>query len=253
MKLTLPATSMPSQTPLGVPVDEINYSVELLQRDEHQRAHIRQELALIRERYKIHNCVVLEVGCGLGHNLQLFADSNEVLGIEGLEDAAATARSQGLRVWQGDLASELRLPSNSVDWALCLDVLEHLVAPLSLLTELHRVLRNRGKLIINVPNHFDLSGRLKLLFGSSLDVHRFYPDHHDWDNPHLRFFTHPGILQLVKRSGFHLVDDRSSSRPILPKAALLERFGFGPLLRALSRRSPSLFSAGFFLIVEKRP
>jgi len=237
---------------LGVyDLGQVNYSVDLLRRDEQERSHITNELRLIKGEYGIKSCTVLEVGCGLGQNLEVFRSDNNVLGIEGLASAVGEACSRGLTVVQGDLESELDMRAETVDWLLCLDVLEHLERPLNLMLEMRKVLRIGGRAILNVPNHFDLSGRLKLLLGHNLDVHKFFPESHDWDNPHLRFFTHAGILQMVEASGFRLVEDRSGHFCSFPKRDLLQPMGFGFALHYLARKKPSMFAGGFFLIVEK--
>jgi SAM-dependent methyltransferase len=230
---------------------QINYSVDLLRRDEAERNHITEELSLIKEEFGINGCTLLEVGCGLGQNLEIFRASNNVLGIEGLPSAVGEACSRGLAVIKGDLQSPLALASDSIDWLLCLDVLEHLEQPLCLMLEMRRVLRVRGRAVLNVPNHFDLSGRLKLLMGHNLDVHKFFPESDDWDNPHLRFFTHDGIKRMVAASGFQLVQDRSGHFCAFPKRRLFQAAGLNPVLRYLAEKKPSLFAGGFFLIIEK--
>lgn len=231
---------------------EINYSVERLHADDAEREHIRRELSAIKEQYGIRNRTVLEVGCGLGSNLQIFQNENKVVGIEGLEDAVAVAQSRGLEVYQGDLESEIHFNLSSIDWVLCLDVLEHLETPLNLMLQIHGILRPTGKVVVNVPNHFNLSGRLKLLAGHDLDVHNFFPETHEWDNPHLRFFTHGGIKQLLRTAGFRVVEDRSARFWSFPKARILELMGFGPVLRRLAQFRPALFTSGFFVIAERQ-
>src|ERR1700747_1926260 len=129
---------------IGMPV---NYSVDLLHRDEKERLHIARELVAIKQQYGISNCNLIDVGCGLGQNLQIFDDDNKTLGIEGLTSAVLEARARGLTVLQGDLELPLEVESQSADWVLCLDVLEHLVNSFGLLTEIHRILRGAGKAI----------------------------------------------------------------------------------------------------------
>jgi SAM-dependent methyltransferase len=230
---------------------EINYSVDLLRRDEQERSHITKELSRVKEQYGIQGRAVLEVGCGLAQNLEIFRTDNTVLGVEGLATAVKEGQARGLDIVQGDLETPLNFETGSVDWVLCLDVLEHLVNPLGLMTEIHRILRPRGKVIVNVPNHFDLSGRVKLLFGCDLDVHNYFPENHDWDNPHLRFFTHSGIQQMLTTSGFAIVEDRSEHFPSFPKLPWLQRIKLGRVARFFARRRPSIFTGGFFLIGEK--
>jgi methionine biosynthesis protein MetW len=252
MSLTTPKNSTVTEFKASVQHGEINYSVERLQMDDAERAHIRRELSEIKKQYGITNCTVLEVGCGLGSNLEVFRPDNRVVGIEGLADAVAVARSRGLEAHQGDLESELCLNGDSVDWVLCLDVLEHLENPIKLMVDIHRVLRVGGRIIINVPNHFNLKGRIKLLFGHDLDVHNFFPESHEWDNPHLRFFTHGGISQLLRAAGFGIVEDRSAHFWSFPKGRFLERMGLRPVLRRLALLNPGLFAGGFLIIGKKQ-
>ncbi len=230
----------------------INYSVERLQKDERSRVHIRRELALIKEQYGIKDCTVVEVGCGLGSNLEVFQADNQVIGIEGLEDAVAEARRRGLRVQHGDLELSLSVASDTTDWVFCLDVLEHLLSPMKLMFEIRRVLHRRGKIVINVPNHFDLIGRIRLLAGHDLDVHNFFPGSHEWDNPHVRFFTHRGIKQLLNAAGFRMIEDRSPRFWSFPKGRILKRVGLKAVLQALALHRPSVFAAGFLLVGEKQ-
>jgi hypothetical protein len=88
--------------------------------------------------------------------------------------------------------------------------------------------------------------------GHDLDVHRFFPSSHEWNNPHLRFFTHSGIVQFLNVSGFNVLEDRSSRFWSFPKQAVLERLRLRPILSFAAKRRPSLFCGGFFLIAEKR-
>jgi SAM-dependent methyltransferase len=238
---------------LTTPDREINYSIALLERDRNDRAHILEELARVKKDYQIQNCTILEAGCGFGDNLQVFRSNNTVIGIEGLPEAVAQAGMRGLDVREGDLNREICLRTAAADWILCLDVLEHLENPLKLMNEIWRVLRRDGRAIINVPNHFNLAGRIKLLFGHDLDVHRFFPQCHEWDNPHLRFFTYRGINRLLRVSGFRVLEDRSSRFCSLPKQSIFNKLQLQSISRSLARLRPSLFAGGFFLIVEKRP
>lgn len=229
----------------------INYSVERLKKDEGERIHIVNELNRIKQEYRICNCTVLEVGCGIGSNLRVFNRDNSTIGIEGLGAAVTEARSRGLPVSAGNLEVPLGVETGRVDWVLCLDVLEHLVNPWGLLTEIRRVLRDKGRAIINVPNHFTLSGRIRLLFGHDLDVCGYFPERHEWENPHVRFFTYRGIRDMAHAAGFRISEDRSEHFPAFPKLASLRRLGLGWAVPHLARMRPSLFAAGFFLIIQK--
>jgi SAM-dependent methyltransferase len=229
----------------------IAYNLRLLERDERVRTHVIEELAELRRQYRISGVRVLEVGCGLGQNLQVFADDNHVVGLDGLFEATLRLRQRGLRSVQCQLEDGLCVRAHSVDWVLCLDVLEHLREPQALMCEIKRVLRAGGKAIIGVPNHFDWLGRLKLMFGHGLDVHRYFPDSDDWNNPHLRFFTPGGLRRLMEGCGLRIAEDRSYRISSLPRVRLLRRLGLRRLVEAVGWSSPALFASGFWLVVER--
>lgn len=231
--------------------DSINYSLNLLRRDRVERSHIIVELAAIKRDYKITSKTLLELGCGLGHNLEIFKEDNSVKGIEGLANVVSEARALGLDVVVGNLEHPLNLPDKSQDWIFCLDVLEHLEKPFNLMLEIRRILKPDGGVVLNVPNHLDLKGRIKLLLGSGLDVHKFFPASDDWDNPHLRFFTYSGFRRMVMLTGWRIVEDRSSHFTNFPLLGPSKGKWLTKLNQFLWRLSPALFSRGFFVVLQK--
>lgn len=64
-------------------------------------------------------------------------------------------------------SDKLLLPfdDESFDLAICTEVLEHLLWPQRLLTQLHRVLGPAGKVLVSIPNIASLSYRLAWMFG----------------------------------------------------------------------------------------
>ncbi len=230
---------------------KVNYSLERLEFDEGDRAHITEQLLQIKDKYAISGKNVIEFGCGFGHNLELFREDNKVSGLEGLQEAVDKAKENGLDVAYCDLNGPTGVASESADLILCIDVLEHLVEPKTALGEIHRILKPNGFAVLNVPNHFDLAGRIKILMGRSLDTHSYFPDHDEWDNPHIRFFTHDGFARLVEKSGLRVIEDRS---PLITSFPLQNRFAPNRLknLRLnVAKRFPALFVAGHFLVTQK--
>lgn len=232
----------------------VNYSKLLLQDEQDERRPIRELLAALARRYGIRNKTVLEVGSGLGFNLKLLKElGNSVLGFEGLSDVADMASSEGVVTQVVNLEEDLPLAAQSQDVILCLDVLEHLLSPEHCLSEMNRVLRQDGLIIVNVPNHFTLTGRLRILMGSGADPHRFFPDYHDWNNPHVRFFRHASLRELLACCGFSFVEDLSSLFPCVPllsghsgQMKMVRRFS-----ETLARSAPGLFAGGFFVVAQK--
>lgn len=235
---------------------EINYSTDRLMDDINSRKHIIELLIKIKFKYSIANQNIIELGCGLGHNLTIFKNDNTVLGVDGIEEVTKIGSEKfGIDILNINLEEPLHVIENSsFDWVLCLDVLEHLNNPFNLIMEIHRILKPNGKAIINVPNHFDWRGRLKILFGSDIDTKNFFPDSNEWNLEHIRFFTYNGFLNGFKKANFSIIDDYSKYLSTLPFYyqlfknidTILNIFQF------ISKTNKSLFCGGFFIVVQKQ-
>lgn len=132
------------------------YSIDYALRDSEQRHHILAELEDISREFQLSGKKILELGCGFGHNLALFASDNQVRGIESNPEIAAKTAARGIETLNHDLDAGLPDPDESWDVVICLDVLEHLLRPLECAREISRVLKPGGIAILNVPNHFIL-------------------------------------------------------------------------------------------------
>ena len=208
------------------------------------RAHMHALLATLQQRHAIRGQAVLELGSGLGSNLRLFSAGNRVQGVEALAAAAHQASSQGIPTLQADIsAGPLPWPDASWDWVLLLDVLEHLVDPALALVEVRRLLRPGGRVLLNLPNHFDWRGRWRLLRGAGIDSGRWFPGQPAWAYPHLRFFRHADVLALLAHCGFRLADDVSAQQSSLPWARHWPR-----LAGRCTARWPDLAASGFLVV-----
>jgi len=224
------------------------YTLDYAFRDSQDRNHILNELQAIKIDFGISKMRILELGCGVGHNLSVFASDNIVKGVEGVPSIAEQARLNGLTIDSYDLNLGLLEEDASWDVVLCLDVLEHLIDPLGCISEIARILNKNGFAILNVPNHFNLSGRLKIMMGSSLDVHGYFPNNDEWNNPHLRFFTFDGFRRMIHIAGFEILEDRSNHFATIP---YLSKYLFPQSLsNMIAHASPALFSGGFFIVVQ---
>lgn len=103
---------------------------------------------------------VLDVGCGNGmHTIKVAHRAASVVGLdyslESLGVGRRSAASAGAKnVWFAatDLERGLAVASAGFDIVLCLDLLEHVYARDLVLTEIRRVLRPGGVLLLGVPN-----------------------------------------------------------------------------------------------------
>jgi 2-polyprenyl-3-methyl-5-hydroxy-6-metoxy-1,4-benzoquinol methylase len=166
---------------------------------------------------------MLDVGCGAGATTAAIRAVREVAwagGIEYVEGVAQQAKSVCDQVWTGDAALvplESEIAPRSLDVALCLDVLEHMVDPWTMVRRLSALIAPGGRLIVSVPNirHWKFIWRLL----ASGDFR--YRDAGLLDRTHLRFFVRETAVELATCGGLALVTATSAQRWRLPDARRL--------------------------------
>jgi SAM-dependent methyltransferase len=145
---------------------------------------------------------ILDVGCGLGGTLRYVPTDVCVFGVDRSHDYCVKARMAGQVTLCADIAHGLPVRDRSIAVVVCSDVFEHLVQPLALLHEIHRVLRPDGRLLCHVPNEFSAKSLRQVMRGDGICNRGFFPDAEEWNYPHLRFFSHKGFRRMLERAGF---------------------------------------------------
>jgi ubiquinone/menaquinone biosynthesis C-methylase UbiE len=146
---------------------------------------------------------VLDVGCGEGQfAAALEREGAEVVAIdvaaEPLRRALAHAPELDVRLVEPE--GELPFEDSSFDAVWAGEVIEHVADTSRWLSELRRVLRSGGTLLVSTPNHGPLS-RLRLALSRSAFEERFDPR-----SDHLRFYTHRVLADLYVDFGFEEVE-----------------------------------------------
>lgn len=141
---------------------------------------------------------VLEIGCGSGATLGWLRQSrraSHTVGVEIAEAAAESATAHADVVHCLDFEhSDLPAGTGGFDVILCLDVLEHMVDPWSVVDRLVRThLVSGGMLVVSLPNVRHHSVVLPLLFKGQWR----YETAGLLDRTHLRFFTRGTALGLL--------------------------------------------------------
>lgn len=157
---------------------------------------------------------LLDVGCGVGIFLNMARKENwEVTGVDVSSFATQYAREHfGLDARQGRLA-DLNLPSESFDVVTMWDTFEHVADPAVELTEIRRILKKGGILLLDTPNEESLLRVLaqalyKVSFGGfSYPVKKLYHMYH------LYYFTPSTLTKMVERTGFEMVVLKKKSIP----------------------------------------
>ena len=136
---------------------------------------------------------VLDIGCGAGDRLDVFRNKGfETYGVE-TSDSADYARDHlKLNVLKGDLFSA-HFPGGFFDIVTLYNVLEHTHDPMKVCQEAHRILKEGGFLVIQVPNKNSLQYKLFKKRWAAFDVPR-----------DLYYFNIKTLRNLLEEIGFRV-------------------------------------------------
>ncbi len=155
---------------------------------------------------------LVDIGCGTGANLPMLRESvgpqGSVVGLDFSPLALKFAREQlldlkGVALSQGD-AMQLPLGNQSADCVTMMDVLEHLRDDKRALSEVARVLKPGGALVLSVPAYQHLWSA------------------HDEALHHFRRYEKAGLRARLREAGLR-VDKLSFAMSLMPPAAYLWR------------------------------
>jgi methionine biosynthesis protein MetW len=148
---------------------------------------------------------LLDIGCGDGI-LGYFAKNKykDVYGLDISETALKIAKKKGLITKKTNFnAGKIPFGNDYFDAITCLDVIEHVFEPIELIKEIHRVLKEKGSLVISTPN----IRYFPHLF--SLAIKGKFPktsnDKEHYDGGHLHYFTFNDVEELLVSYGFKIV------------------------------------------------
>lgn len=146
---------------------------------------------------------IVDVGCGTGHKLvrHLGGTAPRVVGVDQASAIDVARRIGPDREWlEGDieLAGALwdQLASIGPELAVCVDVIEHVVAPLALLERLHEMLHPTGRLVLSTPDRHQFEREGAPPLGPPRNER------------HIREWAEPELVRLVTSNGFRLVEVR---------------------------------------------
>jgi 2-polyprenyl-6-hydroxyphenyl methylase/3-demethylubiquinone-9 3-methyltransferase len=169
---------------------------------------------------------VLDVGCGEGvFAAELARAGAQVVGIDAAEEPLRRARARhpelDLRLVDGE--GEWPLPDAGFDVVWAGEVIEHVADTAAWLSEVRRVLRSGGALLLSTP----ALGRLTLLRMAL--SRRAFEVRFDPRDEHLRHYASGTLMALLEDFGFHDVQVRSAGgvpgeRRVLLARAVRSRF-----------------------------
>ncbi len=169
---------------------------------------------------------VLDVGCGEGgFAAELARAGAHVVGIDVAAEPLRRGRTRDpeLDLRLVDAEGSWPLPDADFDAVWAGETIEHVADTAGWLSELRRVLRSDGSLLLSTPAHERLSMLGLALSGRAFDAH------FDPRSDHLRFYTRRTLTRLLEDFGFHDVHVRAAggipgARRLLLAHALRSRF-----------------------------
>ena len=164
---------------------------------------------------------ILDIGIGYGF-LDIFLKQGFGLDITGMEIEenirayCPLVELHGIPIIPGRLSrKDCPIANNSFDIVILSEVIEHLrISPLKALSEIKRILKPGGQLLLTTPNMARLTNILRLLMGRNI-IEEFPDDdrqlNHITDKmTHIREYTMKELKLLLGRAGFEIVEARYS-------------------------------------------
>lgn len=130
------------------------------------------------------NADILDVGCGTGKGQESFGVFGTVFGVDFSQDALQFCHQRGLERIARANAEKLPIQSNRFDTVVTLDTIEHVPDDQAAISEIFRVLKPGGHLLINVPAY-------QWLWGP-----------HDVALMHQRRYSRTQVKKLLESNGF---------------------------------------------------
>lgn len=114
---------------------------------------------------------VLDLGCGDGSNGEKLLELGfEVKAFD--MDRKRFKFHDKISFFEGNLQESLPYQDNDYDYVLFMEVIEHIYNPGFVISEISRVLKKNGKLILSTPNILNVSSRFRFLAEGSFDFFR---------------------------------------------------------------------------------
>ena len=133
-----------------------------------------------------HRPRILDVGCGTGANLIMLSKYGDAEGVDVSEDALAFCRERGLEKVKLGAGEELPYEDGTFDLVTAFDVVEHMDDDLAGLSEMRRVLRPGGRVLLFVPTFM-------FLWGLQDEV-----------SNHRRRYRLPELRRVLEKAGFEI-------------------------------------------------
>ncbi len=147
------------------------------------------------------NVTVVDFGCGAGKVLEEIKKINPRAKLVGLDVSQRALRSAQKTLPNAtfcEIADGERFPldNNTADFVFSSEVIEHVYDTENAVSEISRILKPGGNLLLTTPHHGFLKNLLITLFA--------FDKHFNPTGPHVRFFSKKTLLNLLKKYGLEI-------------------------------------------------
>jgi len=148
---------------------------------------------------------ILDTACGDGVYQSLLDKQRreriEFYGVDISSKQLGKAKRLFNSLKQVDLDSQpLPFKDGFFDYVICSEILEHLFYPEKLLSEIKRVLKKNGVVLVTVPNLGALQVRCGIFFSGFSPMVNY-----SFNKPHIRFFSAKDMFNLFKDAGLDCI------------------------------------------------
>lgn len=156
---------------------------------------------------------ILDIGCGNGHMLKKIYEwgYKNLYGCDGY--ISNPKLNEIASIEQMDLTKKLSYQDKSFDMVLLTEVIEHMENPNAVMKEIHRILKDNGKVIISTPNILNITSRLLFLITGHFMLFTQGDIRYDKFPWHIAPFF-PYIFQEVFKKEFNIEAIKYSNRLI---------------------------------------
>ena len=135
---------------------------------------------------------VLEIGSGHGFFLEIMKTNGfDIIGYDiSKEKRKYSKKITDVPVY--DININEKIPAdNKFDIVVLFHTLEHITEPITLLKNIKKLLKPKGKILIEVPNSDDFH----------LKLNKFYKEFY-WERAHIHYFNPKILKNVIRKSGF---------------------------------------------------
>ncbi|MBX2847252.1 MAG: class I SAM-dependent methyltransferase [Acidiferrobacterales bacterium] len=165
--------------------------------DSFLKKYYSERIAVVERCTSSREAKILDFGCTNGVFAKAVLDSGyqNVVGYDVAEQLVALGRDKGLPLYSGDIDEFCEARKESFDFVLSYHVFEHLPSPKQTLAKLRSILKDGGRIYVNVPHIRSL--QVKLLGEKSPIID---PPHH------IHYFTRQSLIRLLQDQGFDILE-----------------------------------------------